>query len=231
MLKTDDTNIMGSANRFQETSWTLVRQSCREKALCRLVSIYWKPLYFFVRRKGFDNEEAKDIVQGFLLTLLDRKALMKADPARGRFRTFLVGAIMNYIQNQERDQKRIKRGGGKKAFSLDLPCDEGAYSLQVASGETPERAIDRAWARNLWEQARSQLQGDPNHLEAFRLRLDGCSFATIEELIGLPQAAAKMAVSRLRIQLRDAVVDYLRMTVAGPGELEAELADFHALLC
>src|SRR5580693_4722180 len=107
----NDTEMMGPRHSFQTTSWSLVRSVRDVKSLSALIAIYWKPLYFFVRQKGHDNESAKDLVQDFLTTLLSKQTLKKADASRGRFRTFLLVALENFIKDRQKSASREKRGG------------------------------------------------------------------------------------------------------------------------
>ena len=111
MPSSKDTQMMGDQNRFPTTSWNLVRTAKKVEALDTLIQVYWKPLYFFVRQHGYDNETSKDMVQGFLTTLMQRDAFSKADPARGRFRTFLLAALSNFIKDCAKAETRLKRGG------------------------------------------------------------------------------------------------------------------------
>jgi RNA polymerase sigma-70 factor (ECF subfamily) len=226
----EDTDILGARQEFEETSWSLVRRAGQQEVLEKLCSIYWKPLYFFTRRQGYPNEEAKDLVQGFVVTLIERRAFLQADPARGKFRTFLLASLSNFIANRRKAARRQKRGGGRTFFSLDTSRVEREYLESVSSGEPPERALDRAWARNLWHQSLSELQGDSRHLEAFRLRMSGESYETITGRTGLECAAAESAVHRLRHQLRETVKNYIRQTVLDEGEIETELLEFESLL-
>ena len=225
-----DTRIMGENARFKTTRWSLVEASRGLKALETLVFVYWKPLYFFARQHGFDNETAKDVVQSFFSVMIERDILSKADPARGRFRTFLLTALSNYLKDWSKAAARQKRGGGHMTFSLDFARGETEFAAEIARGEPPEKLLDRAWARSLWEQSLSELKGDPGHLEAFRLHLGDANYAAIAARTGLSESAAKSAVHRLKGQLRDIIVGHLRTTVSSDGELQAELADFVALL-
>lgn len=226
----EDTEILGPGREFEETSWSLVRESHDRKALDKLLSAYWRPLYVFIRRQSFSNEEAKDLVQGFMVQLLERSAIRMADPARGKFRTFLLAALANYIANWQRATRRQKRGGARLHVSLDTTRGEKEYLKSVASGEAPERALDRAWARNLWQQALSELRGSPEHLEAFRMRLSGRDYRDIAAATGLEVAAAETAVHRLRQKLRETIESYIRQTVESARELESELYEFESLL-
>src|SRR5258706_12022295 len=167
----NDTEMMGRRNSFQTTSWTLVHSVRDVKALDALISIYWKPLYFFVRQKGNDNETAKDIVQEFLTTLLSKETLKKADATRGRFRTFLLAALENFIKDRVKFAAREKRGGGHKIVSLDFSTGESEYTLQVQAGESAETVLNRAGAPSLWVEFPTRLRGMPGHLDALELYL------------------------------------------------------------
>src|SRR6516162_7032248 len=142
MSHRDDTQMMGDRIHFPPTSWTLVRSSHNLKALSSLVSVYWKPLYFFVRQQGFPNETAKDIVQEFLKTLMERGSLKRADPARGRFRTFLLASLSNFLKDRAKAESRLKRGGDQTIFSLDFATGENEFTREVASGESPETILN-----------------------------------------------------------------------------------------
>lgn len=225
-----DTRIMGENARFKTTRWNLVQACGSLKALETLVFIYWKPLYFFARQHGLDNETAKDVVQSFFSLMIERDVLSKADPARGRFRTFLLTALSNYLKDWSKAASRQKRGGGHMTFSLDFARGETEFAAEVARGESPERILDRAWARSLWEQSLAELKGDPAHLEAFKMHLGDADYAAIARKTGLSESAAKSAVHRIKSQLREIIVGHLRHTAADDAELRAELAEFVALL-
>jgi RNA polymerase sigma-70 factor (ECF subfamily) len=215
---------------FKTTQWNLVRAANDGDALEALIRIYWKPLYFFVRRHGHDSEVAKDVVQAFLMDLMERRAIPRADPTRGRFRTFLRAAMMNFLKDWSKTAGRQKRKPERHLLSLDFRRGETDYRLQVAGGETPERVLDRAWARSLWDDALSQLVGERGHLEAFDLYLKNVDYPTIAAKTGLSEAAAKVAVHRMKSQLRELITRRIRETVASEEDLEAELGEFKSLL-
>jgi RNA polymerase sigma-70 factor (ECF subfamily) len=226
----NDTEMMGGRNTFQTTSWSLVRSIKDVKALDTLISIYWKPLYFFVRQKGNDNETAKDIVQDFLTSLLSKQTLQKADAARGRFRTFLLAALENFMKDRLKSASREKRGGGQKIVSLDFSTGEKEYTLQVRAGEAPETVLNRAWARSLWEDSLARLQGEASHLEALKMYLADSDYKHISAKTGLSESAAKTAVHRLRGQLRTIITNHIRETVSTDEDLRGEVAEFMELL-
>jgi len=226
----NDTKILGPNHEFDTTSWSLIRAVGDVQAFDTFVRIYWKPLYFFVRQHGADNETAKDIVQEFLTSMLERGSLSKADPARGRFRTFLLAALTNFMKDRLKAAARQKRGGDQTILSLDFADGEREYVLEVASGEKPETVLNRTWARTLWKQALAELKGEPTHLQAFQLYLADEGYEEISKKTGLTAAAAKMAVHRMKGQLRDIVQHYILQTVQDEDELKTEIAEFMALL-
>jgi RNA polymerase sigma-70 factor (ECF subfamily) len=221
-----DTDILGPRISFQKTSWDLVRASRNSEALDGLIRIYWKPLYFFVRQRGYDNETAKDLVQDFLTAALEHGTLSKADPARGRFRTFLLAALTNFIKDWNRAAARLKRGGGHALLSLDFEGGEQEYSRETATEETPEALFHRAWARGLLAQCISELKGKPAHLRAFELLMGGTPYDAICRETGLNESAAKTAVHRLRQQLRSLLLGYIGKSAGGGDETERVLGEF-----
>jgi RNA polymerase sigma factor (sigma-70 family) len=223
-----DTEILGNRVRFQQTSWELVRSARETSGMDALIREYWKPLYFFVRQRGYDNETAKDLVQEFLTEVLQRDTVSKADPERGRFRTFLLTALTNYIKDWHKASSRQKRGGGRVALSLDVESGGRAAPVEVASSETPEKVLNRAWAQGTLERCLSELTGKPEHLQAFEMIRRGASYAEIARETGMSLSAAKTAILRLRQQLRDRLLERLQQSGA-PVDADAAMADFATL--
>jgi hypothetical protein len=134
--------------------------------------------------------------------------------------------------SQRRCEIRLKVKAGRIAHPLlaRFRPGEQEFTIQAASGERPEVLLNRAWAKELWRQSLGDLKGDPPHLEAFRLYLAGTPYATITAQTGLTDEAARMAIHRLKAQLREIVVGYIRQTVSSPDDLVGEVAHFMALL-
>lgn len=192
--------------------------------------IYWKPLFFFVRRRGYDHHSSKDIVQEFLTRLFERSAFKQADPARGRFRTWLLAALSNFLRDWRKSALREKRGSGKLTLSLDFEMGESEYELEVAVDASPEEALNRAWARNLLEATIASLEVSPPRLLALRMRLAGQNYAEILAATRLIPAAAKTSNHRLRAQLRALIEARIRATVAAEADFKAELREFISLI-
>src|SRR4030095_8957503 len=107
MASSKDTQMMGDRNRFPTTSWNLVQTARKVESLATLIQVYWKPLYFFVRQHGYDNESSKDMVQSFLTTLMQRDAFAPADPPRGPLRNFLLAALSNFLKDCAKAETRL----------------------------------------------------------------------------------------------------------------------------
>lgn len=230
MRSSSDTQMMGDRVRFPTTSWNLVRAAHNVQALDSLIHVYWKPLYFFLRQHGYDNERSKDLVQEFLKNLMERDAFTKADPHRGRFRTFLLASLSNFLKDCAKAESRLKRGGDQPLFSLDFAHGETEYVREVARGDTPETVLNRTWARTLWRHALGELKGDPAHLQAFKMYLADADYVTISKETGLSENAAKTAVHRLKAQLREIILSHIRQTLSNEEELQAEVDEFLSLL-
>jgi len=225
-----DTSIMGGEHQFKTTRWNLVQNGGDVKALDALIHIYWRPLYFFVRQHGHDNETSKDIVQAFLTSFLERGGFEHATPARGRFRTFLLTSLEHFMRDRARAAASQKRGGGKPTLSLDFDRGEAEFMRESKREESPTTTLNRAWARSLLEQSLSELQGEPAHLEAFRLYRAGADLKTIAQKTALTESAAQSAVHRLKGRLKDIIVGHIRESVSSREDLQAEVAEFMALL-
>ena len=226
-----ETDVLGNHRQFPPTEWELLRPTPNLQSIDVLTRRYWKPLYFYVRRHRFDIETSKDIVQGFLTNVLAHGTMLKADPKLGRFRTFILAALSNYMKDWSRTTTRLKRGGGHKPISLDFSSIEAEYAPQIASDEDPpETVLNRAWARSLLDQSLADLKGAPAHMKAFRLYLDGDSYESIAERTGMSQTAAKVAVHRLRGKLRQILIGRIAETVDSEDDLNAELSEFVDLL-
>jgi len=138
--------------RFATTHWSVVLaagepESTRHRqaleALCRA---YWYPLYAFLRGQGNDTAQAEDYTQAFLAYVLEKQALSKADPNRGRFRSFLLASLKNFVAKERARGRALKRGGDRKLLSLNIEDGERRYRLKRADELSPEKLFERSWA-------------------------------------------------------------------------------------
>src|SRR5258708_22856304 len=116
-MKPNESLPNDAAGRFRTTHWSVVLLSAQtqvpgsQAALADLCRIYWYPIYAFVRRRGYNAEDAQDLTQGFFLHLLDHKALRQVSPVKGKFRSFLLASLQNYLSDQADSVRCLKRRG------------------------------------------------------------------------------------------------------------------------
>ncbi len=225
--------------RFATTHWSLVLTAVgsgtpgADEALAELCRSYWYPLFAYLRSRGHGAQDAEDLTQAFFTRLLEKQALQQADPARGRFRSFLLASIKNFAANQHDREVAQKRGGTTLRLSLDLALAERRFEREPSTNETPERIFDRQWAVTLLERVfmalKAEYGGEPRRAQFERLKVyllgDGpqLPYATTGEDLGMSEGAVKVAVHRLRRRFRDLVRAEIANTVASPEEIDDEL--------
>ena len=227
------------AGRFHSTRWEDVlaardpAEPGAREALAGLCRVYWYPLYAFVRRKGHTPEQAEDLTQGFLTDGLARNFLRGVDPARGRFRSFLLASFENYLKNQKDREKRFKRGGRITIVSIDAGEAEARYLREPAHVETAERLYDRRWALTVIDRALDRLerkmtrQGKGplfDRLKTALLGVEGAvAYAKVAAELGMTEGAVKVAAHRMRDRLGALIREEIGSTVAEPPQLEDEI--------
>ncbi|MBI1369330.1 MAG: sigma-70 family RNA polymerase sigma factor [Planctomycetes bacterium] len=226
--------------RFTTTRWSLVLAAAHEPqdasraALSQLCMLYWYPLYAFVRRKGVDAEDARDLTQSFFARLIEKHDLSMADPDRGRFRSFLLSAMTHFLLNHWRSERAIKRGGGQTARPLDFNIDDGEsrYRLEPSHDETAERVFERGWAMTVLEAAMNNLKsemaaaGKIAQFEALRIYMDGATdrpYSEAAEAMGMTDVAVRVAVHRMREKFRRHLRGLIAETVASEAEVDREI--------
>lgn len=227
---------------FETTRWTLVLtagadgSASARRALSELCAAYWYPLYAFVRRQGHDPDSAQDLTQGFFARLLERRIVATADPARGRFRAYLLGALKHFLADERDRAAALKRGGGRVVSSIDsvdLREAETRYAAEPAHRDTPEKAFDRRWAMTLLGEVlarlRAEMEADGKGplFEALKDTLgasdDGRSYRDVGESLAMSEGAVKVAAHRLRRRYRELLRAQIAQTVASPGEVDDEI--------
>lgn len=224
---------------FATTHWSVVlaagdhsRDEVRE-ALARLCETYWYPLYAYIRRRTASADEARDLTQEFFCRLLEKDYVGAADPARGRFRAFLLTACRNFL-SRERDRARAKkRGGGRVPFSLDLRQGETRYQQAPHGGLTAEQIYQRQWAVELLERVLGQLEteyresGKGDRFDSLKELMTTDSsrqtHAEVAELLGTSEAAAKMAAHRMRKRYQALLRNEIARTVGHIADVEDEI--------
>jgi RNA polymerase sigma factor (sigma-70 family) len=203
------------------------------EALTTLCEIYWYPLYAFLRGRGHSAADAEDLTQAFFARLLEKQGIRHADPAKGRFRSFLLKSLQNFAANVHARDTAAKRGGTAPVLSLEFERAEGRFSVEPASHDSPEKEFDRRWALTLLERVLARLaveasaKGNSEQFAALKPYLTGdepqLSYAATASALEMSDAAVKVAVHRLRKKFRDLVRDEIAQTVASSAEIEDEL--------
>jgi RNA polymerase sigma factor (sigma-70 family) len=231
--------VNSDAPNFATTHWSVVLAAGQSadaqasEALEKLCRTYWYPLYAYVRRRGHGPEDAQDLTQEFFALFLRKEYFRLADPARGRFRTFLLHALEHFLVNEWKRAQSAKRGGGSTPLWLEAEAAEERYTGERAVTLTPERAYEKQWAATLLEQVLAALKQE--YAEAGNGRVfaaladllwgkDGAvSFAEIGARLDMTEGAARGAMHRLRMRYRERLRREVAQTVAEPGAVDEEL--------
>jgi RNA polymerase sigma-70 factor (ECF subfamily) len=228
------------AGVFPTTHWSVVMRAgtatteVSMAALDRLCHQYWQPLYYFVRRRGYTEQDAQDLTQGFFARLLDKGLIEAAERERGRFRTFLLTALQNYLTNEWDRMNRQKRGGGQEFLSLELAENaEAGYQHLPPDTATPDQLYDRRWAQAVLEAVLRRLheefdardgRGRFDVLKEFLFSDRGqTSYADAAARIALSESATKSAIYRLRQRYGELFAEEIAQTVATPDDVDDEI--------
>jgi RNA polymerase sigma-70 factor (ECF subfamily) len=231
--------------QFQTTRWSLVLEARAEDARSRhalekLCRTYRAPVLAYIRRRGASPDEAEDLAQAFFTRFIERAVHAQADPARGRFRAFLLTALKHFLADANDQQTALKRGGHIHFRNLDSLGDSQSSIEAVAQGETPDDVFDRAWAQALLQTAMRKLRLEAkaagkialfHALSEFLIeRPDDADYARLAKVLDMRRNTLAVAVHRMRNRLRELVCQELADTAADNDELEFELTQLrHSL--
>lgn len=224
---------------FPLTRWTLVAAAGGSQsqdagaALQDLCQLYWPPVYAFVRSWGRSRQEAEDLTQAFFASLLERDAIALADPERGRFRTFLLACLKNFLRNERRSEGAQKRGGGHQPVSLDAEQGDSWLSSGETTTDSPDRIFERQWASALLRQVFARLEAHYRKedkaglFEALSPLLGGVEergiYRDLATQLGMTVDATRMAVFRMRNRFRDLLREEISETVNSEAEVNDEI--------
>jgi RNA polymerase sigma-70 factor (ECF subfamily) len=231
---------------FPATRWSVVLRAGQAtspgvtEALGQLCRAYWYPIYSFVRRRGYETEEAKDLTQEFFARLLAKHYLDTVDPEKGRFRSFLLASVKHFLANEWHKSQRLKRGGGCQILSLEDQDPEQRYRLEPVENATPELIYERRWAETLVAQVLNRLRQEFiasgkgqvfDQLKAFLVEERGeVSFADAAGRLGLTEGATRSRVHRLRERFRELLLAEIANIVASPQDVEEEIRHLLSVL-
>ena len=226
--------------RFPTTQWTLLARAslhgdaAARNALEELCKRYWCPLFGFIRGRGYSEAEAQDLTQDFLLHVLENSTLQRADRQQGKFRSFLLGALVRFLCDQYDKRRAQKRGGGLVHVEVDEVHE------QLGSSDETAFTFDREWACVILENALLRIEEEWKSKKAiagfqvFRQFLPGAiatpSYEDACQEIGLTVASFKSELHRLRQRLKEVIRQEVGRTVSAPHEVEDELLHFQQVL-
>src|SRR5271170_5823276 len=189
--------------QFPTTRWSLVvaagdpRPKKARSALVSLCENYWYPLYAYLRRRGYSADAAQDLTQEFFIRLLEGRYLDRADPEKGRFRSFMLTSLKFFVADEEDRHRAHKRGGGA-VVPLEFSSGEERYQREPAHDETPERIFERRWALSVLDRVVERLQhefiqhGRPEHfakLKVFLLAQSDAPYAQLAQEMNTSEGA------------------------------------------
>ena len=239
------TTFAGLHPGFATTQWSVVlaagatQTASAQKALSVLCQRYWYPLYVYIRRRGWNPQDAEDLTQDFFARLLRKESLTQVTREGGRFRSFLLKSLDRFLADEWRRFRTQKRGAGK-VVSFDRTSAETRFRIEPAEAHTPETLYDRAWALGLLSRTYDRLREEYVNKEKgalfdeLRFCLTGergtIPYIEIAEQLKLAENTVKTLVHRLRKRYRELLRDEVAQTVDRPEDIEEELKSlFRAL--
>jgi DNA-directed RNA polymerase specialized sigma24 family protein len=235
----------GGRPNFVTTQWGLITSASAENAtesrtaLEALYRTYCYPVYAFIRRRGYQRQDAQDLTQDFFVHLLEKGTLARADQQRGRFRSFLLGALNHFLAHAEERTRARKRGGGCQFVYLDDDAAEKSYQLAAPEGITAGKIFEARWVAALIDAAllrlRSEFQAQGNEqlfaaLQPFLVGEEETSYQQIADNFDLTLGGLKTKIHRMRARYRELVREEVVRTVAEPNQIDEELRSLRVAL-
>jgi RNA polymerase sigma factor (sigma-70 family) len=228
------------STRFATTNWSLVLAAAARsdtptscQALASLCETYWYPLYAFVRRQGYNQEEAGDLTQSYFLRLLEKDYLKSINPEAGRFRSFLLASLRHFLANEWDRAHALKRAPMATPIPLDLQTAERRYSVEPAHGSTPEKVFEQQWALAVLEKTLARLggelaeEGKEARFERLKPYLTGeepsLPYSRVAADLDMSEGAVKAVVHRMRRRFGRLLREEIAATVAQPEDVEGEI--------
>ena len=235
-----------SVANFSRTHWSVVVAARGEDspdaraALERLCRNYWLPIYAFVRRQGHSPHDAQDLTQGFFARLLGKNFLSGVDRSKGKFRSFLLGALKHFLANEWDRAGAQKRGGAYTFIPIDAASAETSCWIEPSDNSSADKVFERRWALALLDQVLRRLReeyvrlGKEELFEQLKPVLTETSravrYADIAVRLGSSEGAVKVAVHRLRRRYRELLRAEIAETVASEAEVDDEICCLFAAL-
>ncbi|MBI2931445.1 MAG: sigma-70 family RNA polymerase sigma factor [Planctomycetes bacterium] len=241
-----ETEIGGPNGRWASTLWATVLRARDahsqdgRAALEKLATLYWKPVYFYIRHRHRDIETAKDLTQSFFAYFLEHDLVSRARPEAGRFRAYLRTVLHRFLSDDRDRARAAKRGGQAARVPLEFAEAEAEFAYGPSQAQSPQEVYDRAWieetiARTLDRfRAECAQQGRAHWYEALRLRFgsrgESPSYADLARSLGVSEEAVTNYLHRARERFREILIEEVGQAVAGPADLSEELRILGELL-
>ena len=233
---------MSHPESFTATRWTLVAQARGEddagrSALSELCAAYYEPVVAFLRSEGRTDDAAREVAHGFFARLLAGGGLRGADPARGRFRSYLLGAVKHFLRDERAQRLAAKRGGGIQPIPLEDTAS--GFGESDSRSKAAERAYDRQWALTIvargLEAVAAELRqaGKSEQFDILKPWITGEADITQAEAatrLSMSEGAVKVAIHRLRQRFREEVKAEISQTIPVDDDPDAELRHLIAIL-
>jgi RNA polymerase sigma factor (sigma-70 family) len=224
---------------FETTQWSVVLAAGGEDsraartALAALCEAYWYPLYAYIRRWGATADDAPDLTQAFLTSLLERQDFKGLSQERGRFRAFLLASLRHFLANDAAKRRSQKRGAGIATVPLQSDDAEHRYLVEPIDSETPEKLYERRWALTVIDRVlaglrcEAETEGRTAEFDAIKAcmlgRAGAGSYATIAARLGVGESAVRVAVHRLRRKFQARLKEDIAATVSSADEVDDEI--------
>ena len=227
-----------SSAAFTTTHWSVVLDAqgaspAAQKALEKLCRTYWRPIYGYVRRQGLGIEDAEDLTQGLFALLLERKDLNSVRKQKGRLRSYLLTSVKNFLTDEARHAKAVKRGNGQRLIPLDEIREHERIDVGRSDRLTADQSYERRWAFAVLEQVMARLReeyratGNVRFFEQMKKMLmdepSRPSQAQVASEFDMTENAVKQAFYRFRQRYQTLLREEIALTVAIPGDVEDEL--------
>lgn len=225
--------------RFTDTAWSIVIAAGADTparahgAMAELCRIYWRPIYAYLRRSGYDAHDSQDFTQSFFQHLLENETLRRVSREKGRFRSFLLGVLKRCLADEQMRRHTLRRGGGTQFISTDELDAEELHHLRAHHEAAPDEILDARWATIVLERALDNVraecaaEGKADVFEALSPFLGGSkphmSYQEVADRMSLGLGGVKTLIHRLRQQFANAVRREVMQTVSAPHEIDDEL--------
>jgi DNA-directed RNA polymerase specialized sigma24 family protein len=244
-LKLDEKNNTTPSGAFVTTRWNLILSGADGKtgesqiraAVAELCRIYWRPIFFFVARRGYSPEDAEDLTQDFFLRILESDLFQRADPNRGRFRSLLLKSVQNFL-NDDADRRNARRRGGDISFIawdpwMTEPSSELVLSSEAINSWPAERLFDAGWAATVIQRAIRRLKEEcegKGRLRVFEIlspylaaERDDVSYMRLASKLQVAETIVKKLLYHMRQRYRFLLRDEVAQTLADPADVEDEV--------